>query len=343
MAFPFLFQEHFEAGTAGAFDSETDTNSKLDFPHYPTLVPHPNLDIPWSGAYCMRINLALGTADAYLEELAGFDAALAATIHARFYLFVSTNLVMAASDRFSILQLQSAGPANEVTVDIRNNAGTIELMMVAEPGGGETLRATALVLGVWHAVELSLTIDSGVGNDGTASFFVDGAQVGAQVTALDQAAISQARMGAIAIDAGTTAGFLLFDAVIVDDTRVFPSRKRFSQTVLVTQSGHTALGPGRISGVNLVAGGAADNVVTVYDTDQGNTSDAGNVIAQVSNGAANETVETSPQWFNGGYFTRGCYINLVGTNPRALVTFSERFMSRGHIRSYARRRASHIV
>lgn len=343
MAFPFLFEESFEAGTLGGFNSEVDTNSKLDFPHYSVLATHPLLDVPFRGAYCMRIDLSGGTADAYVEELEGFDAALAATIAVRFYLWVSTHLTMAASDRFSILRLQSAGPVEEIHVDIRNNAGAIEILMATEPSGAETLRASPLTLGVWHSVELLLLVDSGVGNDGTAQFFVDGAQVGATVTGLDQAAFSQARLGTIGIDAATTAGILLFDSLVVDNARVFPVRQRFPQTTLMTATGHVALGPGRLSGVNLVAGGAADNIVTVYDTDEANTADAGNVVGQVSNGVANETEETLLTSQDGGYFTRGCYVVLTGTNPRALVTFRERFQTPGFLRSYGLRRKPSVV
>lgn len=340
MAFPFSFEEAYEAGSRGGFNSETDTGSRLDFPHYPVLAGNPRVDIPWRGAYCMQVDLSTSTDDALLTELEGFDVNANTAAHLRFYLFVSRDLVMAASDSFDLLRWDSAGPVIEFSINITNNAGVIELR--AGDTGGATFRATPLILGVWHAVELS--INTGTGANGTCDFYVDGLQVGAQVASITCAALTQARMGVMGQDAGTTTGILLFDAIVVDDTRVYPHKERFPASLLLTASGHAAVGPGRVASINLLAGAAADNIVTVYDTDQANTADAGNVIAQVSNSAASETEQVdlvvSP---SGGYFKRGCYVNLAGTNPRALVTFAERYQSKALIKSYGLRRAPHVV
>jgi hypothetical protein len=340
MAFPFTFNEHFELGTIGSFNSETDTDNKLDIVHYPLLAGSPIVDIPWAGAYCMRIDLAGGTNDALLTELEGFDVNANTAAHVRFYLFVSRTLTMAASDTFDILRWDSAGPVIEFSINLFNNAGVIEIR--AGDTGGATLRSSPLERGRWHSVELS--INTGTGANGTCDFFLNGGQVGAQVGSIASAALTQARLGAMGIDAGTTAGVLLFDAIVVDDTRVYPQKERYPATLLMTGSGHAAVGPGRLASVNLLAGAAADNIVSVYDTDQANTADAGNIIAQVSNSAASETEQVdlivSP---SGGYFKRGCYVTLSGTNPRALLTFAERYQSKGLIRSYGLRRVPHII
>ena len=55
MAFPWIFEESFDAGTRGDWDSESDTGSLLDFPHYTTLAAIPGGGLPFRGAYCMRI------------------------------------------------------------------------------------------------------------------------------------------------------------------------------------------------------------------------------------------------------------------------------------------------
>lgn len=340
MAFPFAFEESFEVGTLGGFNSETDTQGKLDFPHYAVLAGNPCCDVPWRGAYCMRINLALGTADALLAELEGFDVNANTAAHLRFYFFAGTDLVMAASDALTLLLWESAGPTTEFSVELRNNAGVIELR--AGDTGGSTFRATPIALGQWHAVELS--VNTGTGANGTCDFYLNGGQVGAQITGIASAALTQARLGVTDVDAGTTAGTLLFDAIVVDDTRVYPHKERFPASLLLTASGHAAVGPGRVASINLLAGAAADNIVTVYDTDQGNTADAGNVIAQVSNSAAGETEQVdltaSP---SAGYFKRGCYVTLSGTNPRALITFAERYQSKSLIKSYGLRRVPHVI
>jgi hypothetical protein len=54
MAFPYTFHENFEAGTKGGFDTETDTGSLLDFPHYSVLAKDPNSLMPYRGAYLLR-------------------------------------------------------------------------------------------------------------------------------------------------------------------------------------------------------------------------------------------------------------------------------------------------
>lgn len=340
MAFPFSFQESFEASTLGGFNSETDTQSKLDFPHYSVLAGNPCCDIPWRGAYCMRVDLGIATNDALLTELEGFDVNANTVAHCRFYLFVSTNLTMAASDTFDLLLWDSAGPVTEFSINILNNAGVIEIR--GGDTGGATFRSSPLSLGQWHAVELS--INTGTGANGTCDFYLNGTQVGAQITGIASAALTQARLGVSGQDAGTTAGVVLMDAIVVDDTRVYPHKERFPASLLVTGTGHAAVGPGRVASVTLIAGAAADNVVTIYDTDQANTADAGNVIAVVGNDTAGQTVHVdltvSP---SGGYFKRGCYVSLVGTNPRALVTFAERYQSKGLIKSYGLRRAPHVV
>ena len=341
MAFPWLYQANFETGTNAQFDSETDGDSKLSFPHYSTLVRDAWREIPYRGAYAMAIDLRLGTADAYVQENDGFDLALAGTLSVRFY-FLARALTMAASDRYTILTMQSAGPTDEIVVDVRNNAGTIEIL-AAETGASATVRSSPLIQDVWHSVELTVTLDNGVGNNGTIDFYLDGNQVSTQLGSLDQAAIIQARLGAIGIDAGTTAGRLLFDQVIVDNTRVFPFRRRFAQQVMLTQSGHVTVGPGRASSITLLSGGAADNELVLYDTDEANTNDASNIVVPI---LRNLNADIPASWKvepYEGYFERGLYVALTGTNPRALVTLADGLMSPSAIASYAVRRAQHLV
>ena len=60
MAAPVNFASHFDmvaaqVGDGGNWDSEADTGSKLDFPHYSELVRSTGSPVPFRGAYCMRI------------------------------------------------------------------------------------------------------------------------------------------------------------------------------------------------------------------------------------------------------------------------------------------------
>ena len=60
MAFPYIFKANFEGGTNGEWDSESDTGSRLDFPHYSELARIPGLAMPYRGARCMRVDLTTG-------------------------------------------------------------------------------------------------------------------------------------------------------------------------------------------------------------------------------------------------------------------------------------------
>ena len=58
MTFPFSFHETFEGGNKGAFDSESDSGNRLDFPG-PDQLEKGLMDVfPHRGAYCMQIGRA---------------------------------------------------------------------------------------------------------------------------------------------------------------------------------------------------------------------------------------------------------------------------------------------
>lgn len=342
MVFPYIADQNFELGTAGEFTSETDTESKLSIAHYAQLARHgARIEVPYAGAYCAWIDLSLGTADAYVQEDTLYDLAADATLHIRF-MFYAKGLVMAASDRFTILSLDSAGPVSEMTISILNNAGRMQFV-AAETGATAvgSGRVVDLIQDEWHALELSVNIDAGGGNDGTANFYVDGYQIGAQITGLDQAAIVQARFGAMGIDAGTTAGHLLFDAIIADDTRVYPPARRWGAERLATKSGHLFVGPGQLQRVTLMAGAATDNALICYDTDEADITRPGRIIIpelRNAQGASDTVTYDVPH--DAGYFQRGCYVALSGTNPRAHITARRATEGSGvaGLRDYAARR-----
>lgn len=333
MAFPWLFEEDFGLGTRGNFDSETDTESRLDIVHYTDLAAVPGLGMPFVGAYCMRVALANdgSPADCYLQEDSGFDAAASATTHIRFMLWLSSDITMADADEFIILALQSAGPVNEGVIVLNYTTANGLRIGVGETAGSQFLGISP----GWHCVELAYVVDSGVGNDGTLTLRLDGAAATA-VSTLDQAAIAQARIGSMGQDAGTTKGWLLFDNIVVDDARIFPPTNRFPDTRLLTKSGTAFIGPGYIDRLELLSGGATDNTVSVFDTDTAYTSDASNILLEVKNTVASEWV---PSVFDPVMARRGVYLTLGGTNPRVIIR--GRFpnsMSPGAMKSYAQLR-----
>lgn len=327
MAPPYTFQSNWEDGTLSPWDSETDTESKLNILHYTQLFASPVREMPWRGAYAPHIDLSLGTADAYFEEAVAVVAN--AVRFVRFY-FYAQGLTMAASDRFTLFTLQSAGPVSEVVIDIRNNAGVIEIL-AAETGAAATVRAAQLIQNQWHAVELRADIDAGGGNDGTIDFYLDGRQVSTQLGSLDQADIAQMRLGAMGIDAGTTAGHLLFDEFVFDDARVYPFDGRYSLPRELTQTTHVAVGPGQVEDVYLRDGGSADAILTLYDTDIADIS-AGLVISPLDYTSG---YRFGDPWLSGGTFKRGCYAVLSGTNPRAFIGLRHAAQSKAGVENVA--------
>lgn len=343
MVHPYVAEHNFEAGTNAEFTSEVDTESKLNIDHYTVLARNgARLEVPYAGAYAAHIDLSLGTADAYLQETALYDM-VAGDRRLLRLMFYAKGLTMAASDRFTILALQSAGPVDEMTLSILNNAGRLQLV-AAETGATAVAsgRVADLIQEQWHTLELLINIDTGA-TDGSMTFFLDGYQIGTELTGLGQGAITQARIGAMGIDAGTTAGHLLFDSIIVDDTRVFPPATRFSATRVLTKSGHAFLGPGQIESVALIAGAGTDSVLTCYDTDEANTNTP-MIVPELRNADGGLDPVVYLAWHGAGYFKRGCYIVLSGTEPRAHITARRATsLSVGAIKSYVRDRPGHGV
>jgi hypothetical protein len=313
MAFPWVFNANFEAGTLGEFDAETDVGARLDAAHYSSLAERPGASAPWQGAYCMRVDLGIATNDAYVQENDGFDIAADGTLHIRFQLYLSPDTVMANTNEFEILQLQSTGPVDEVVVVVNYTTAAGFRLGIGETAGTSFL---PLSLGVWHTVELSISLDDGAGNDGTIDAWLDGSPF-VQVASLDQAAIIQARIGVIGQDAGTTRGLVLFDNIMVDDARMgnMHTGDRWPTDVQLFKSGHVFVGHGCVENVSLIAGAGTDCVLAMYDTDVASTN-IGQRRGLMQNTANNETVDTADMPKK---FQRGCYITLSGTNPQAIV------------------------
>lgn len=320
MSLPYTFECNFEDGTSSPFDSETDTQSKLSVEHYSVLAKLPFVDsVPYRGAYAALIDLSLGTADAYYQEDTGFDVAANTAAAMRFAFWISSSLVMATNDTFDLFEWQSAGPINEFTARIINTAGVITFS-AGDPGpvSGPTFRTSPITLNTWHVAEL--VINTGTGADATCTVYLDGQQLGAQITGITCAALTQARLGAIGIDAGTTRGRILLDQIVADDTQVGSFSKRFDMTRLATKSGHLLIGPGSIVESDLILSTALDETMTMWDTDTANTTDIHNRVAVY-------------QAFRPIYVKRGLYVVLGGTNPIGVIKCKDALdMSEGGIK-----------
>jgi len=313
MAISPTFQENFESGTKGNFDGTT--SGTVTFPHWKTLAATAGRPMPYRGAYVAQIDLA--DDNSYLLENTGFDLTTQTTYHLRFYFYLSTDLVMAASDRFTMFDLRSAS-ASEVVLDIHNNAGEIRLIG-AETAAGSNI-TYPISLGRWYAVEASMTVDTDAGGDGTLDVYVDGNQAGSQLTTITQANITNARFGVQAIDAGTTTGRLYLDAIVLDDSRVFPFAERKPFVVEVTDDEHVFVGPGVVKGATLRSRGAA-NTAFIYDTDTADINDVASRKIELD-------LDTHTTWEGEMHFEKGCYVNVTGTNPRVEITIDRD--QRGH-------------
>jgi len=318
MTLPYAFQEDFEQGTLGNFNSETDTESKLSVEHYSVTAKLPFVDsVPYRGAYAALIDLALGTADAYYQEDDGFDVAANTAAAARFFFWLSSDLVMAASDTFDLFRWQSAGPTTEFSANIQNNAGVITFR--AGDGGAGTFRTSPITLNTWHCAEL--VINTGTGVNATCTVFLDNYQLGAQITGITCAALTQAWLGSIGIDAGTTRGRILLDQVVCDDTRIGAFTKRFDMTRIATKSGHVLLGPGSALEADIILSAAMDETMTMWDTDTADTSDLSRRVLMY-------------QAFRPIFVQRGLYVVLAGTNPIGVIKFRDALdMSEGGIKN----------
>lgn len=338
MALPYISHCNFEDGTKGHFTSETDTTNRLDIAHYSELARIPGLEMPFNGAYCLRLDLGTSNTDAFLQEDTLLDLAASGSIWFRFRAWIDPNIAMANATNLPLLTLQSAGPVAETVVGLRMTGGAVSWAL------GETAPTSRLqiaTLGEWQTVELSVTLDSGAPNDGISILYVDGVQVSTALTGLDQAALTQVSLGVVGQNAGVTGGIVLIDDVISDDTRIYGAfASRFNNTTSILKSQHLWVGPGELGDISLISGGT-DNVLKVWDTDIASTNDPSRLKCELRTSTANEVV---PYFGPPIKCTRGCYVEISGTasagGPRAIATIKNAvgWGSAGAVRNYGSKR-----
>jgi hypothetical protein len=319
---PYLWEENFESSVTIA---TATSGSLIDVPHFTELARQGMA--PYRGAYCLRIRLAGGTTSQFIREDTAFDDLIASTTrYIRLYFYLGKDLVMADGDKFSLFEAEST--LNTVTEAafgiIRTGAQLLlwynETTAAATPTtiilGNAALGANT-ALGQWNCFEMKMVLDAGGGNDGTLTgYFNDGAA--AAITALDQAAIVDAKIGVIGPDAGTS-GTVLIDKIYYDDLQIFkdPSRFRNANAYMTSATDHIFLGPGRFSCA--LTGTGTNAVLTLYDSDGIPTNLAANVLDRLRNLTANERVPS----YDALEVTKGLYATLSGTNAEAFFSFDE--------------------
>ena len=306
MAFPYIFKSNFEAGTNAEWDSEADTGSKLDFPHFSTLAGFPGQGTPYRGAYCARINLRPGDTNDHTLTEGDIDIATGVERFFRWAMFLSNDFGATADDNFSIFELQQAGGTQVFVVGCTVTAATDDVTVwVAENSTPETTSSAALPKGRWFILEVQANVDTGAAN-GDITVYLDGVSIVSLATPVQNAAAVGTGVLGTQNTLSTTTGTMLFDDFVMDDARLYPPNERFPAVQRITKTGHVFVGPGWIESATILS---ATGTMSVYDTDSGNSNDAQAAVLELNSSGPFVSIDTPT------YFKRGCYVVLAGTNP----------------------------
>jgi hypothetical protein len=340
MAHPWIFESNFEQGTNAEWDSESDTDVTLDFPHYSTLagLTGHGPAAPFRGAYCMRVSLAGGTNDNTLVE-GDIDIADTATAWSSFNFYISPNFVATATDIFNIYELQGTADAVENAVGFQITAATGAVNIGVGKAAASVFGTIALTKGRWYHVDVRHVISSS--SIGTVDVYLDGNPTAeASIASLDAADAAGILRGVFGVQnqLATTTGTLLFDCFRFDDLRVYPFKERYPHVVQLTKDGHIFVGPGWIDSAHLLS---ASGTLVLYDTDTANVLNA-EAVVDIDSALDRSGFE------GGAEFKRGCYAD-ISTNTRAEVRLStgatwkgqygpKAHFSPGAVRAYGQRR-----
>jgi len=321
MGFPYDFHENWESGTLGGFNSETDANGVLNFLSAKDMVRRGFKAIPQRGNFACVVDLNGRDTNQYLQEDDGFDIDANNALYIGFSVCITDDLVMANTNRFTLFTLQSSGPVDEVVLDVKYTTAAGYQFVLDETQAGSSTVATNIELNKHHFIEIYADIDNAGADDGNATLWVDGNSIGS-ITGLDQGAIVQARLGAIGLDAGTTAGKIIFSEIFADSERFYPVPDRFEVSRVIAKSEHVFIGPGTVGSVALLSTDAGDKLL-VYDTDDyTNTPNAQDIKVELAVG--NLTSFSGPLAFR-----KGCYVAVSGTNPRGQLIIDPNPLNRG--------------
>lgn len=332
MAFPYIFESVWEQGSNAEWDSEQDTGSLLDFPHYSTLATIQGAPVPYRGAYCMRVRPG-DTNDHTLTE-GDIDIADTATGYFRFYLFASSDFTATADDTFQILELQQAGGATtEMSLGMRVTAATNALDIGIGDGAAPTSFVT-FPRNKWVCVELLATVSTA--GAGVLTLFLDELQVATLTSLTQAAAVGTAQFGTLDT-LSTTTGTLYFDQFVMDDARIYGLPIRYPESLYMTKTGHAFVGAGSVLNASLLSGVATDNVLQIFDTDVNNTNHTGRMKLELKNVTNSDIVDPAGVPVT---VQRGCYIVLTGTNPRAMINIgaAQGYYSQGRVKSHGAKR-----
>jgi len=322
MAFPWIFHSNFEAGTNAEWDSESDTDGIIDFPHYSELARFPwSTCTPYWGAYCARIVPAGGTNDATLTE-ADINVADTVTSHFHFNIWFGPDFVATADDTFVLLELQGAASAVVVSLGARYVAATdvINIGVGSATTGAvpSTFAGLNMLRNTWYTIEMTVNLQTNA--TGTIDVFITKANDAAQTTAdialtsQDHVAVTDGIFG-LQDHLSTTTGTILLDNFIQDEGRIFPV-SRYPLHPVLTKSGHAFVGPGHLDIAGLLTD-EVNNIMRLWDTDTADTNATQSFVVELDiNG-------TFTSFAGPIKFKNGCYVELSGTDPRGEVILTQ--------------------
>lgn len=307
--------ENFDGGGLGLFDSQVSSGSdQITFDHYSSLARRGYS--PFSGDYTARLALT-GSATSYLLEAGTVPDNIDAgeTWHIWFAMCIPTNFTLDASDFAPVLQLLSSGTA-EMVVGIDRSGSDYRITF------GQAAATRTLVItrsnSKWHQIEVTYVPAAGTG---TIDGFVDGNQVGAQVSGLTSVDITDMRYGISSVGQtiNNSAGDLLLGPLwITPDARIYPQTRFGTSKYIITDS-MAFVGPCVVDSIQYTDTGANDTCV-VTDTDDSASAARGdhNPRAILRIGTAEEVV---PGFNTPERFDRGVHLAFTSaTLPEAIVT-----------------------
>ena len=318
MAFPYAFHANFETGTKDAFDSESDSGNRLDFPGPQQLVHDMLAVFPHRGAYCMRVNLGKNSTDAYVSETVSWAAD--STNYMRFEFMVGEDVQVGNDgDLVDIMALDASGNEGAICLSRIEPAG---LVLGVRDTSGSVTDYLSVEPGDWVCIEAQVDVDNAANNDGSIIVWIGNDRL--KLSNLDQAAITAVRFGAMN-QTGDFTGHIYFDEIVFDDARLYPdyaphNLRLDGETMAFFKSGFAFVGKGHILGAQLIAGNGTDCVLQIYDTDDVNYSES--MKKEHLATASGTPVAYSQAMAGGGYLfnvDHGCYVALSGTNPQALI------------------------
>jgi len=368
--FPWVAEKNFETGleTGTRFTdfnaSQTDTDGIMDVVHYSTLAtstPNDPGAVPYSGAYCGRLQLDANSGASYfVSDDAPGDFALNETVSVRFRIYFGADFTATAADDIDIMSFETSG-TDTLTIGIHLTSAGVINFQTGQNTDGLTNESGTRTTGQWYTVEAAIEMDAGGGNDGSINLFVTDENGYSTTTAvvtdtgLDQTAITSIRFG-VQNRLSTTTGMILlndlyWDAGTANVNRFHSNPTRWNHQKLITAPGHLFVGPGRIDSFSLLAGisGDGNSQAILYDTDTARIDDPDTIVASL-NGQEGVAVNHM-----GGplHFRRGCFVDFQefngleadmgaegSDNPRAMFTLGRvnAWGSPGSIRNYAARR-----